>query len=119
MSVISNIMMGIVEIINMTFMMWSFVMWCLVMEFVSNFMMDGDFMVLFVMERMLNMVFFVVSWMISFVAMLRSSHFMRNIVDPVWKVMIVMCVMFVINHMTLNHFVPIFMAIVSSKMKWC
>ena len=122
-SMISNIVVSVMEIIEMCLMVWSFMMRSFVvdymgsngrltvhfrMEIVMNIVMNWHFMMLFVMIFMMNGV----SWMISIMVMLVSSHFTMDIVDLVRKIMIIMMVVFMINYMAFNHFMMTFMSIV-------
>ena len=129
MAMISNIVVSVMEVIDVTFVMWSFMVdimvwsimvevmnWVLIVHLVVEFdLVVWSIMVDFVMWRFV-VLFMVnkVSWMISLVVNLMGSHFVWDIVDLVWKLVIVVMVMvmLMVNHTTLNHFMAVFVSVV-------
>ena len=119
---ISNVMVCIMEVIRV---MWSLVV-CIMMDImmyvVVYVVMDVmvNAMMWDIMNRFIimyiNVVNFMVdvSWVVSISMVLSCSYFRVDIINPMVKIMPVMSVRVVIMilHMSLNHFVMVFMAIV-------
>ena len=118
MAVISDVMMSVMEIINVSFVMWSLVVvlvdWVLLMYIMMDNIMVWSLMVEFVVILVvwslmmgIVMLFMVyeMGWVVWIVVMLMGSHFRVDIKDSMWQVMIVMgVIMIMFNHCTLNRF---------------
>ena len=118
MAVISNVMMSVMEIINVTFVMWSLVVvlvdWVLLMYIMMDNIMVWSLMVEFVvslvvwslmMDIVMLFMVYQMGWVVWIVVMFMGSHFRVDIVDSMWQFMIVMgVIMIMFNHSTFNRF---------------